>query len=187
MANDRILTAEQEMKLRQPIDDYIGKIQAQIDGLRKDGTDQVVAIQNTIDGVKRDRSLTKGEREDRLGELRRQLEKAKAVEAKNKDEVSKLIDQGVSYLKEHFDKEYYQPVKESCAQEKVKAKEKYDKKIADWRKNTRKSSQNFLLIRKLRTRTMYTKTAGSMRRWSWKRITRRLRTEDMPPIPISIT
>ena len=131
MANDRILTAEQEMKLRQHIDDYIGKIQAQIDGLRKDGTDQVVAIQNTIDGVKRDRSLTKGEREDRLGELRRQLEKAKAVEAKNKDEVSKLIDQGVSYLKEHFDKEYYQPVKESCAQEKVKAKEKYDKKIAD--------------------------------------------------------
>ena len=176
MANDRILTAEQEMKLRQPIDDYIGKIQAQIDGLRKDGTDQVVAIQNTIDGVKRDRSLTKGEREDRLGELRRQLEKAKAVEAKNKDEVSKLIDQGVSYLKEHFDKEYYQPVKESCAQEKV-----------NWRKNTRKSSQNFPLIRRLRTRTMCTKTAGSMQRWSWKRITRRLRTEDMPPIPISIT
>ncbi len=131
MANDRILTAEQEMKLRQPIDDYIGKIQAQIDGLRKDGTDQVVAIQNTIDGVKRDRSLTKGEKEGRLGKLRSQLEKAKATEAKNKDEVSKLIDQGVSYLKEHFDKEYYQPVKESCAQEKIKAKEKYDRKIAD--------------------------------------------------------
>ena len=131
MANDRILTAEQEMTLRQPIDDYIGKIQAQIDGLRKDGTDQVVAIQNTIDGVKRDRSLTKGEKEGRLGKLRSQLEKAKAIEAKNKDEVSKLIDQGVSYLKEHFDKEYYQPVKESCAQEKIKAKEKYDRKIAD--------------------------------------------------------
>ena len=131
MANDRILTAEQEMKLRQPIDDYIGKIQAQIDGLRKDGTDKEVAIQNTIDGVKRDRSLTKGEKEGRLGKLRSQLEKAKATEAKNKDEVSKLIDQGVSYLKEHFDKEYYQPVKESCAQEKIKAKEKYDRKIAD--------------------------------------------------------
>ena len=131
MANDKILTAEQETKLRQPIDDYIGKIQEQIDGLRKDGTDQVVALQNTIDGVKRDRSLSKGEKENRLGELRRQLEKAKAVEAKNKDEVSKLITQGVNYLKEHFDKEYYQPVKESCAQEKVKAKEKYDKKIAD--------------------------------------------------------
>ena len=131
MANDKILTAEQEKKLRQPIDDYIGKIQEQIDGLRKDGTDQVVALQNTIDGVKRDRSLSKGEKENRLGELRRQLEKAKAVEAKNKDEVSKLISQGVSYLNDHFDKEYFQPVKESCAQEKIKAKEKYNRKIAE--------------------------------------------------------
>src|SRR5699024_727350 len=93
--------------------------------------DQVVAIQNTIDGVKRVRSPTKGDCEDRLGELRWQLEKAKAVEAKNTDEVSKLIDQSASYLKGHFDKEYYQPVKESSAQEKLKAKEKYDKKIAD--------------------------------------------------------
>lgn len=131
MANDKILTAEQETKLRQPIDDYIGKIQEQIDGLRKDGTDQVVALQNTIDGVKRDRSLSKGEKENRLVELRRQLEKAKAVEAKNKDEVSKLISQGVSYLNDHFDKEYFQPVKESCAQEKIKAKEKYNRKIAE--------------------------------------------------------
>ena len=131
MANDKILTAEQETKLRQPIDDYIGKIQEQIDGLRKDGTDQVVALQNTIDGVKRDRSLSKGEKENRLGELHRQLEKAKAVEAKNKDEVSKLISQGVSYLNDHFDKEYFQPVKESCAQEKIKAKEKYNRKIAE--------------------------------------------------------
>ncbi len=131
MANDRILTAEQEMKLRQPIDDYIGKIQKKIDDLRKDGTDQVVSLQNTIDGVKRDRTLTKGEKEERLGELRRQLEKARSLEAQNKDEVSKLITQGVSYLNNHFDKEYYQPVRESCAQERVRAKEKYDKKIAE--------------------------------------------------------
>ena len=116
MANDRILSAEQEMKLRQPIDDYIGKIQEQIDVLRKDGTDQVVSLQNTIDGVKRDRTLNKGEKENRLQELNKRLEAARAVEAKNKDQVSKLIDQGVSYLKEHFDKEYYQPVKESCEQ-----------------------------------------------------------------------
>ncbi len=131
MANDRILSAEQEMKLRQPIDDYIGKIQEQIDVLRKDGTDQVVSLQNTIDGVKRDRTLNKGEKENRLQELNKRLEAARAVEAKNKDQVSKLIDQGVSYLKEHFDKEYYQPVKESCEQEKVKAKEKYDKRMAE--------------------------------------------------------
>ena len=35
MANGAILTAEQERKLRQPIDEYVGKIQAQIDALRR--------------------------------------------------------------------------------------------------------------------------------------------------------
>ena len=131
MANDGILTAEQEMKLRQPIDDYIGKIQKKIDSLRADGTDQVVTLQNTIDGVKRDRTLTKGEKENRLKELHRQLEKAKSVEAANKDEVSKLISQGVTYLNNHFDKEYFQPVKESCIQEKAEAKEKYNRRIGE--------------------------------------------------------
>ena len=131
MANDRILTAEQEMKLRQPIDDYIGKIQKKIDSLRAAGTDQVVTLQNTIDGVKRDRTLTKGEKENRLKELHRQLEKAKSVEAANKDEVSKLISQGVTYLNNHFDKEYFQPVKESCIQEKAEAKEKYNRRIGE--------------------------------------------------------
>ena len=31
--NSKILTADQEAKLRQPIDDYVGKIQKEIDGL----------------------------------------------------------------------------------------------------------------------------------------------------------
>ena len=35
MANSKILTQEQEMKLRQPIDEYVGKIQKQIDDLRR--------------------------------------------------------------------------------------------------------------------------------------------------------
>ena len=35
MANGAILTAEQERKLRQPIDEYVGKIQKEIDELKK--------------------------------------------------------------------------------------------------------------------------------------------------------
>ena len=35
MANSKILTSEDKMKLRQPIDEYVGKIQKQIDVLRK--------------------------------------------------------------------------------------------------------------------------------------------------------
>ena len=115
--NSKVLTAEQEMQIRRPIEEYVGAIQKQIDGLRVDGTDKVLSLQNTMDGVKRDRTLTKGEKEDRLTRMRRELQQAKAVESKNKDRISKLIADAEAYLKEHFDKEYYVPVKESCAQE----------------------------------------------------------------------
>lgn len=132
--NSKILTAEQEMKLRQPIDEYVGKIQKQIDSLRADGTDQVIALQNQIDGIKRDRALAKGEKANRIAESQTELEKAKAVEAKNKAEVTKLISEAEEYLKAHFDKEYYKPVKESCKMEKALVKEKYSKKVAELKK-----------------------------------------------------
>ena len=37
MTNEKskILTAEEEMQLRKPIEDYVGRIQEKIDGLRK--------------------------------------------------------------------------------------------------------------------------------------------------------
>ena len=66
--------------------------------------------------------------------MRRELQQAKAVESKNKDRISKLIADAEAYLKEHFDKEYYVPVKESCAQEKVLAKEKYQKRVEELKK-----------------------------------------------------
>lgn len=132
--NSKVLTAEQELQLRQPIEDYVGKIQAQIDGLRVEGTDKVISLQNSIDGLKRDRTLTKGEKEDRIAKLRTELEKAKEVEVRNKDEIAKLIADAEGYLKAHFDKEYYQPVKESCEQEKELVKERYRQKIAELEK-----------------------------------------------------
>lgn len=134
MANGKILTAEQELELRQPIDDYVGKIQEKIDSLRVDGTDKVVSLQNRIDGMKRDRNYTKAEKDEVIAELQRQLEKAKSVEAQNKDQISRLIADAEAYLKEHFDKEYYQLVAASCEQEKVVAKEKYQKRIAQLEK-----------------------------------------------------
>ena len=132
--NSKMLTAEQKMQLRQPIDDYVGKIQRQIDDLREDGTEKVVSIQNTIDGIKRNRALSKAEKDSSIAKAQAELEKAKAVEAKNKDEISKLISQAESYLKEHFDKDYYQPIKESSVLEKAAAKEKYSKRIAQLEK-----------------------------------------------------
>ena len=132
--NSNILTAEQEMKLRQPIEGYVGKIQKKIDSLRADGTDKIVELQNLMDSIKRDRTLTKGEKESRLAKCKTELEAAKAVEAKHKDEVSKLIADAENYLKEHFDKDYYQAVKASCAAEKAAAKARYQKKVAELEK-----------------------------------------------------
>ena len=129
--NSNILTAEQEMKLRQPIDEYVGKIQSKIDGLREDGTDKVVSMQSRIDNTKRDRNLTKEEKDRAIAGYQRELETAKAVEARNKDQISKLIADAENYLKAHYDTEYYQKVKASCELEKAAAKEKYSQKIAE--------------------------------------------------------
>lgn len=102
MANENSITskAEQEQKLRQPIADYVGGIQSQIDSLRVDGTDKVISLQEHIDRIKRDRSLTKEEKDTAIANDTAQMEQAKAVEAKNKDEIAKLISDAENYLKE---------------------------------------------------------------------------------------
>ena len=130
----KILTAEQEKQLRQPIDDYVGGIQEQINALRKDGTDRVIDIQSALDSLKRDRIYTTQEKADKQAKLRKELEQAKAVEAQNKDQIAKLIADAEGYIKAHFDKEYYQAVRVSCAEEKVLAKEKYQAAVAELEK-----------------------------------------------------
>ncbi len=126
----KILTAEQEAKLRQPIDEYVGKIQDQINDLREEGTDKVIEIQSAIDSLKRDKIYTAQEKEARIRELQSELEKAKAVENRNKDAIAKLIGDAENYLKAHFDSDYYQKVIASCKDEKVLAEEKYRLAVA---------------------------------------------------------
>ena len=130
-SNDVILTTEQEVQLRRPIEDYVGKIQAEIDNLRTDGPQKVLSLQSHIERVKRDAALTKEEKTKKIAEDRAELEKAKAVEAKNKDEISKLIADAETYIKQHFNQDYYEHVKKSCDREKTAAKEKYRKKTAE--------------------------------------------------------
>ena len=126
----KILTAEQEAALLQPINDHVGAIQDKINALREDGTDKVIEIQNNIDNLKRDRIYTQQEKDAKIAQLKAELEKAKAVEAKNKDAIAKLISEAESYLKEHYNTEYYQAVVESCKVEKVAAQEKYKAAVA---------------------------------------------------------
>ena len=125
-----VLTAEQEMELRQSIDEYVGSIQKKIDALRVDGTDKVIKIQGDLDSLKRDRIYTQEEKNRIAAQKKVELKKAKDVEAKNKAEISKLIADAEAYLNAHFNKEYYQVVVESCQKEKVLAQEKYRANVA---------------------------------------------------------
>ncbi|MBU9745801.1 galactoside ABC transporter permease [Lachnospiraceae bacterium ASD3451] len=132
--NSKILTAEQETKLRQPIEAYVGAIQEKIDSLRVDGIDKVLSCQNLIDGIKRDRNLTRAERDARIAEVQEDLNNAKEIRDKNKDEIAKLIADAEAYLKAHFVQEYYRPVKESCDLEKARVKEQYRKNLEELQK-----------------------------------------------------
>ena len=126
--NTKILTAEQEAQLLSPIDEHVGAIQEKINALRVDGTDKVLDIQNSLENLKRDRIYTAEEKQKRAAELKKQLVKAKEVEAKNKAEVAKLVAEAESYLKANYGA-YYQAVVASCAEENVKAQERYKEAV----------------------------------------------------------
>lgn len=122
-----ILSAAEEEKLLKPIDEYVGKIQSQIDALRVDGSDKVQSLKNHIAIAKEDKNLSKEERERIITKDKAELEKAKAIEAANKDKVNSLIADAESYLKEHYDSEYYSKVVASCEAAKAEENEAYAK------------------------------------------------------------
>ena len=122
-----ILSADAEEKLLKPIDEYVGKIQAQIDELRVDGSDKVRSLKNHIAIAKEDKYLSKEEKDSIIAKDKAALEKAKAVEAANKDKVAKLIADAEGYLKEHYDSEYYSKVVASCETEKAAENESYER------------------------------------------------------------
>ena len=131
MADTRtILSADEEKKLREPIEEYVGKIQAKLDALRKDGTDQVIELTNHIQLVKEDRNYTKDEAAKLIAEDRQKLAAAKAVEAKNKAQVDNLIADAESYLDQHFEADYLSRVEASCAFQKEEAQKAYSARLA---------------------------------------------------------
>ena len=122
-----ILSSAAEAELLKPIDEYVGKIQAQIDELRKDGSDKVRSLKNHIAIVKENKNLTKEEKSRMIAKDKEALEKAKAVESSNKDKVSKLIADAEGYLAKHYKNDYYQKVADSCKAEKEAENAEYKK------------------------------------------------------------
>ena len=123
----KILSADAEAALLKPIDEYVGKIQSQIDALRVDGSDKVQSYKNQIAIAKEDKNLSKDERAKAVAAAKSGLEKAKSVEAANKDKVSKLIAEAEKYLSENYNSKYYDKVVASCEAEKAAENEAYEK------------------------------------------------------------
>lgn len=129
-----ILSRDEELVLRKPIEDYVGKIQAEIDELREEGTNKVLEYSEEIEALKRDKIYTKSEKEARLSELNTKLQKAKEIEVQNKQPINEKIAQAEKYLKDHYQTDYYNKVVESNKYEVQKAKADYDKKLKELEK-----------------------------------------------------
>lgn len=129
-----ILSHDEELALRKPIEDYVGKIQAEIDELREEGTNKVLEYSEEIEVLKRDKIYTKSEKEARISELNGKLQKAKEIEAKNKQPINDKIAVAEKYLKNHYQTDYYNKVVESNKYEVQKAKADYDKKLKELEK-----------------------------------------------------
>ncbi len=129
-----ILSRDEELALRKPIEDYVGKIQAEIDELREEGTNKVLEYSEEIEVLKRDKIYTKSEKEARISELNGKLQKAKEIEAKNKQPINDKIAVAEKYLKDHYQTDYYNKVVESNKYEVQKAKADYNKKLKELEK-----------------------------------------------------
>ena len=128
---DAAMRAEEEAKLLEPIRAHVGEIQAKIDALRKDGSDQVQKLKNRIQLLKEDKHIQKDKKDALIAEATAALTAAQAVESKNQAEVSGLVAEAESYLKEHYEKDYLGPVTENCKKDKESAKARYQARVAE--------------------------------------------------------
>ena len=122
---DKILSFEEEQKLLESIDSYVGAIQEQINALRADGTDRVTYLTNHIAVIKENANYSKEEKKSIIASDKEALVKAKAVEAQNKDKINALINDAVAYLDKNYDTQYYAPVARSCEFQKTVEEERY--------------------------------------------------------------
>lgn len=154
----KILSADAEAALLKPIDEYVGKIQSQIDALRVDGSDKVQSYKNQIAIAKEDKNLSKDERAKAVAAAKTGLEKAKSVEAANKDKVSKLIAEAEKYLSENYNSKYYDKVVASCEAEKQQKTKLMRRFVQRSRQNTNRHLPSCPLQTRSKMKNMYIRT-----------------------------
>ncbi|MDX8419499.1 galactoside ABC transporter permease [Stecheria sp. CLA-KB-P133] len=123
--NKDILTAEQEEQLREPISAYVEDIQKQIDAMRAEGSTKIQTLRNELIHVKNDKTLDAREANDRSVAIHKEIEDAKVVENKHKDEIKALVGKAEAYLKANYKTKYLDRVNASCDAQLAQAKQKY--------------------------------------------------------------
>lgn len=126
-----ILTYEEEQQLLAPIDSFVGGIQEQINALRADGTDQIIALNSHMAIIRENANYSKEEKKALIAEDKKKLAKAKEVEKKNKAKINELIHTAVEYLDKNFDSQYYEPVAASCKLQKEAEETRYASELAE--------------------------------------------------------
>ncbi|MGV9184458.1 ABC transporter permease subunit [Arcanobacterium canis] len=121
-----ILSYEKEEQLLEPVKEHVGKIQAQIDALRADGTTKVTRLQHQLRALKADRTLSKEEKAEIRKQDEAELAAARKVQAQNKGKIAKLVNEAETYLDKNYDKQYFTHVEESVVNEKKAAKAQYE-------------------------------------------------------------
>ena len=136
--NNNYLSAEDEQKLLEPIEEYVGKKQEEINTLRVDGTDKVTTLTNHIAVIKENANYTKAEKATIIAGIRKELATAKEVEARNRDRIKALINDAEQYLNTHYDSEYYRKVAAACAADKDAENRRYESELAELKKQYEK-------------------------------------------------
>ena len=133
-------------------DKQINEYLTRLNELRKDGEKKSLLTKQKLDALKDNKLLSKEEKNIERAVLLEQLEGAKRVIEKNKDQVKKLSGEALSYSKK-ASTSYLKKISESVKAEikslkeeekdKVaKVKEKCNKKIADLSSKTQKTTKN---------------------------------------------
>lgn len=118
---NKITSIEEDQKVK----DYTSRLRE----LRKDGVTKISDCRLEITALKKNKLMDEGERSRRIAELQAEIEKAKAVEERNKAEISALSKEAVSYVNAAAS-EIEKAVTEKQNSKMAKAKEFYVREVA---------------------------------------------------------
>ncbi len=134
MADKKIIASIEEDK---KVQEYSERLRA----LRKDGVTRISDCRLEIVALKKNKLMDEGEKASRIRALEAEIEKAKAVEEKNKAEIAALSKEAVAFVNSKA-KEIEKEVTEYQNSRMAKAKEYYEKEVVQIKADAEERKKN---------------------------------------------